>query len=141
MSDDRFEQLQARFGYVFRDPGLLTAALTHKSYLNESKDKALGDNERLEFLGDAVLDLAVSEHLIAVYPSWTEGDLSRMKARLVSEETLAGVARRLGARRRAGPEVDSRLQDRVSGNLPTQLRHTSFVSHSARVRSGSPKDF
>jgi ribonuclease-3 len=95
MSDDRLKQLQARLGYVFRDPGLLTAALTHKSYLNESKDKALGNNERLEFLGDAVLDLAVSEHLITLYPRWTEGDLSKMKARLVSEETLAGVARRL----------------------------------------------
>lgn len=95
MSDDRLTQLQTRLGYTFGRPALLTAALTHKSYLNESKDKALGDNERLEFLGDAVLDLAVSEHLIALYPNWSEGDLSKMKARLVSEETLAAAARRI----------------------------------------------
>lgn len=95
MSDDPLTRLQTRLGYVFGDRDLLTAALTHKSFLNESKDKAGGNNERLEFLGDAVLDLAVSEQLVALYPAWSEGELSKMRSRLVSEETLAGVARRL----------------------------------------------
>ncbi|HUK56946.1 MAG TPA: ribonuclease III [Nitrospiria bacterium] len=97
---ERLHTFQNVLGYSFRKTDLLRAALTHKSYLNElrasEKDEASQDNERLEFLGDAVLDLAVSERLIALYPLSTEGDLSKMKARLVSEVTLARVARRLG---------------------------------------------
>ncbi|HET6465274.1 MAG TPA: ribonuclease III [Nitrospiria bacterium] len=100
MSVEPLETFQKILGYSFRKADLLRAALTHKSYLNElrtsEKDGAAQDNERLEFLGDAVLDLAVSERLIALYPLSTEGDLSKMKARLVSEVTLARVARRLG---------------------------------------------
>lgn len=100
MSVERLDTFQKILGYSFRKTDLLREALTHKSYLNEmrasEKDGAAQDNERLEFLGDAVLDLAISERLIAVYPLSTEGDLSKMKARLVSEVTLARVARRLG---------------------------------------------
>ena len=100
MPVERLDTFQNILGYSFRKADLLREALTHKSYLNElrasEKDGAAQDNERLEFLGDAVLDLAISERLIAVYPLSTEGDLSKMKARLVSEVTLARVARRLG---------------------------------------------
>ncbi len=100
MSVEPLDNFQTILGYSFRKPDLLREALTHKSYLNEmrasEKDRATQDNERLEFLGDAVLDLAVSEHLIALYPLSSEGDLSKMKARIVSEVTLARVARRLG---------------------------------------------
>jgi len=100
MSVEHLDTFQNIIGYSFRKAELLRAALTHKSYLNElrasEKDGAAQDNERLEFLGDAVLDLAISERLIALYPLSTEGDLSKMKARLVSEVTLARVARRLG---------------------------------------------
>jgi len=94
---DTFQNL---LGYQFRHKDLLLEALTHKSYLNElrvsEKDRTAQDNERLEFLGDAVLDLAISEHLLHLYPLSTEGDLSKMKARIVSEVTLARVSRRLG---------------------------------------------
>jgi ribonuclease III len=78
-----------RFGYRFRDPALLTAALTHRS-------AGGSHNERLEFLGDAVLGLVVAELLYRAHPAASEGDLTRLRARLVRRETLATVARRVG---------------------------------------------
>lgn len=90
---------QQRIGYRFRQPSLLDEALTHKSYVNEIKslDKTTNDrdNERLEFLGDAVLSLIISDHLARTCPDFTEGDLSKLKARLVSETSLAKAARGL----------------------------------------------
>jgi ribonuclease-3 len=82
-------------GYTFRRPELLDQALTHKSHLNELKEKGRKDNERLEFLGDAVLALVVSDHLAGAFPDSTEGELSKLKAYLVSEAVLAQAARRL----------------------------------------------
>ncbi len=92
------------FGYEFRQPRLLEEALTHKSHVNEAKEKSDRHNERLEFLGDAVLALIVSEYLAASFPGSTEGELSKLKARLVSETSLARAARRLnlGSRLRLG---------------------------------------
>ncbi len=90
---------QQKVGYRFRQPSLLEEALTHKSYVNEAKgsDKAASgrDNERLEFLGDAVLSLIISDHLARACPGFTEGELSKLKARLVSESSLAKTARGL----------------------------------------------
>lgn len=83
-------------GYVFRHPHLLDEALTHKSHVNEVKGKREKHNERLEFLGDAVLSLVMNHELVHTFPDFTEGDLSKLKARLVSETTLAKAARRLG---------------------------------------------
>lgn len=82
-------------GYAFREPSLLDQALTHKSHLNEVKEKGRKHNERLEFLGDAVLALVVSEYLTTAFPDSTEGALSKLKAHLVSEPVLAQAARRL----------------------------------------------
>lgn len=89
------EALQAALGYRFRDQALLNEAITHKSYVNEQKDVACQDNERLEFLGDAVLSLVISEYLASRLPDSTEGALSKLKAQLVSESSLERVARRL----------------------------------------------
>jgi ribonuclease-3 len=85
--------LEKRLSYSFIEPQLLRQALTHKSYLNESKDKTVKDNERFEFLGDAVLDLIISEALVKRFPDSSEGDLSKMKAKVVSEGTLARIAK------------------------------------------------
>jgi ribonuclease-3 len=90
------DEAQQVIGYRFNRPQLLAEALTHKSYINERKDAGGKDNERLEFLGDAVLSLIISEHAADVLPSSSEGDLSKLKARLVSEASLAPAARRLG---------------------------------------------
>jgi ribonuclease-3 len=83
------------FGYVFREPRLLEEALTHKSYVNEARERGDRHNERFEFLGDAVLALIVSDYLAASFPDSPEGELSKLKARLVSESSLARAARRL----------------------------------------------
>ena len=90
------DTLQTALDYRFRKARLLEEALTHKSYVNERKPAAEADNERLEFLGDAVLSLVVSEQLAVLLPHAPEGALSKHKARLVSESVLADVARRLG---------------------------------------------
>ena len=89
-------QLEDRIGYTFADPALLETALTHRSYANERRGAKVADNERLEFLGDAVLDFYVSEQLVLRLPSWSEGDLSQGRASLVNEQALAIVARELG---------------------------------------------
>lgn len=90
--------------YEFINPGLLSEALTHKSHVNERKGSERRHNERLEFLGDAVLSLIISDHLATRYPQLSEGALSKLKAKLVSETSLAAAARRLdlGARLQLG---------------------------------------
>jgi ribonuclease-3 len=94
----------APFKYRFNDSALLDEALTHKSYVNERKGSSQSHNERLEFLGDAVLSLIVSDYLATRYPHLSEGALSKLKAKLVSEPSLAAAARRLdlGVRLRLG---------------------------------------
>jgi len=86
-----FESLQ----YDFDDPGLIQEALCHSSYANEQADGDIRDNERLEFLGDAVLNLIVGHRLMQHYPQLREGELSRMRANLVNDAQLADVARKL----------------------------------------------
>jgi len=85
----QFDALQKGLGYKFKDPSLLMRCLTHVSY---SYDRTPGHNEVLEFLGDAVLDLAVSDLLMRQFPEKSEGDLSRMRAALVNSSVLAGKA-------------------------------------------------
>ena len=87
------QRLQEEVGYSFSDADLLSRCLTHVSYGRGKRD---GHNETLEFLGDAVLDLAVSDLLMRRFPEKSEGDLSRMRASLVNEATLAGKAEALG---------------------------------------------
>jgi ribonuclease-3 len=89
------DDAETTIGYAFRDPGLLDEALTHKSHANELRERETKHNERLEFLGDAVLTLITSEHLAAAFPTAPEGELSKLKAQLVSEASLARAARRL----------------------------------------------
>ena len=89
-------RLQETLGYRFNDLALLQRALTHRSFINESPDQALEDNERLEFLGDAVLDLVSSDLLYNRYPEMPEGRMTSMRAALVRTETLARLASYLG---------------------------------------------
>lgn len=87
--------LQERIGYQFREPGLLLRALTHPSYAHEHPEEGW-DNQRLEFLGDAILSLAVAEWVFHRYPEFREGEMTRLRAVLVSEEMLARFAAQLG---------------------------------------------
>lgn len=88
-------KLEQAIGYSFRDRSLLENALRHSSYANENRKTNLSSNERLEFLGDAVLGFVVAEYLYKTYPDHPEGDLTRMRAELVCEGSLASVAERL----------------------------------------------
>lgn len=88
-----FSAFFQKLDYQFTDETLISEAFRHSSYVNEQADGGLRDNERLEFLGDAVLSLAVGYLLMRRYPEMKEGDLSRMRATLVNESQLAEIAR------------------------------------------------
>lgn len=91
-----YEMLESVIEYAFKDKDLLVNALTHTSYANEHKGNAISDNERLEFLGDAVLELITSEYLYLNMNEMSEGEMSRLRASLVCEPTLALDAREIG---------------------------------------------
>lgn len=91
-----FERLERLLGYSFARQVLLEQALTHRSYANENRAEAALDNEKLEFLGDAVLDLVVGHLLMDEYPSMSEGELSVTRAQVVSEAGLSELAAELG---------------------------------------------
>ena len=92
----KLEELEEKLGYHFHDRRLLEQALCHSSYANERHMDRLLNNERLEFLGDAVLELATSEYLYLNYPEMPEGEATRTRASIVCEQTLALCARDLG---------------------------------------------
>jgi len=89
------KDLESNLGYIFNNKDLLYNALTHGSYCNEVKGSSLESNERLEFLGDAVLELVISEFLYKKYKDFSEGELTKMRAKIVCSNTLAEIALRL----------------------------------------------
>lgn len=126
-ADDGVKILQEAIGYTFADGRLLIEALTHKSYSNEQPAGSTPCNERLEFLGDAVLDLVVSRYVFVRYPQAQEGELTRIRAEVVSEKGLAVVARRLrlgdflllgrGEERSGGREKESLIANALEALL------------------------
>ena len=119
MSD--LKKFQELIGYTFKNEQLLKQALTHSSYANEKHLKKLSDNERLEFLGDAVLEFVSSEYLYELEEDMSEGSMTKLRASLVCEQTLAQCARSLnlgnylllgkGEALNGGRERDSILSD------------------------------
>ncbi len=87
-----FSQFEATSGVVFRDKSLLKQAFVHRSYINENKDSGLEHNERLEFLGDAVLELVITDYLYETYPDKSEGHMTSIRSALVNATTCAQVA-------------------------------------------------
>ena len=90
-----FSKFEEKIGVNFKDKNLLRQAFTHRSYLNENPSLALEQNERLEFLGDAVLELAITEYLYKKYPQKTEGEMTALRAALVNAVALSEVANNL----------------------------------------------
>jgi ribonuclease-3 len=88
-------EFEKRLGYSFQNKALLENALTHSSYANEHRREGITSNERLEFLGDAILGLVVAEHLYKTHPDKPEGELTKLRAELVCEQSLAEVATQL----------------------------------------------
>ena len=121
------EQAEERFlgalGYRFVDPSLLRDALTHRSFANEKPDLAPRDNERLEFLGDAVVGLAAASLLFEEFPEAPEGELTRRRADLVCERALAHIARELCL----GPALRlGKGEDRSGGRDKPRLLASTF---------------
>ena len=112
--------IRERLGYELLDAALFAAALTHRS-------AARPNNERLEFLGDAVLNLLTAEQLFLAYPDADEGDLSRLRARLVSAEPLAEIAAQLGLGEvlQSGPGSSRAAAFAGSRSLPTRSRRSA----------------
>lgn len=88
--------LEDTVNYAFKNKDLLLEALTHKSFSNEQSDQSAPDNERLEFLGDAVLGLVVSHYVFSAYPKLSEGELTRIRSEVVSEKGLAVIGKGIG---------------------------------------------
>ncbi len=115
------EKIQQKLGYKWKNRGLLRNALVHSSFTYESRVEGECNNERLEFLGDAVLQLVISEYLFRAFPERTEGELSKMRSMTVCEHSLARVARQLnlgryillgkGEEKSGGRERNSLLAD------------------------------
>lgn len=123
----RIEEIQSIINYSFKSVDLLYKAMTHSSYVNDHKIDKINCNERLEFLGDAVLELLSSEYLYDNYPDKSEGELTKLRASLVSEFPLANVARDIGLgeyimlskgeENTGGRERDSIISDAVEALL------------------------
>lgn len=127
---ENLDRLEAKLGHVFRNRSLLQLALVHRSFAFEQARQPAQDNERLEFLGDAVVDLAVGHALFASYPEMREGEMTRLRAMLVKESHLAEMAVALGmgdylflgrgeeaSRGRAKPSILSSAYEAVIGAL------------------------
>ncbi len=127
MNREKIIEFEKKIGYQFAEPDILLTALTHSSYSNEKRLKKYECNERLEFLGDAVLELVSSESLYLQYPKKPEGDLSRIRASYVCEPTLALCAKELnlgeylllgkGEDMTGGRERDSILSDAMEATI------------------------
>jgi len=89
------ETLEASIGYTFRDKDLLQEAITHTTYVNEHKESIITDNQRLEFLGDSIVNAVVTEKLYAQFPDDKEGSLTKKRAEIISESALYKIARHI----------------------------------------------
>lgn len=96
MQIEQLYTLQQSLGITFHDADILIRAFTHRSYINEHPNSGLRHNERLEFLGDAVLELAVTDYIFKKYPDTPEGELTAYRAALVRTESISAAARALG---------------------------------------------
>lgn len=165
MSERDLDELQNVIGHEFSNLQLLQTALTHRSYANEnrtSEDSEVVDNERLEFLGDAVLDLVVGHRLMERYPDQREGELSVTRAQVVSEAGLSEVARSIelgdwlflgkGEQRSGGRDKPSILADALEAVIAAVYLDAGFDAARAlvdrlmtdaidHVRDAGPTDF
>lgn len=96
MASENLEDLEKKVGVVFDNKDLLQQAVTHRSYLNENPEYPLNHNERLEFLGDAVLELSVTDHLFHNFPDLPEGEMTNLRAAVVKGEMLSQIAEEVG---------------------------------------------
>lgn len=150
MKQEKILEFEKRIGYQFENPDLLVTALTHSSYSNEKRLKKYECNERLEFLGDAVLELISSEQIFRENPKKPEGDLTRIRASYVCEPTLALCAREIhlgeyillgkGEDMTGGRERDSILSDAMEATIGAVYMDGGFSHAQAYVEEFILKD-
>ena len=138
MNRKKLNEFQQNIGYQFKQEALLRQALTHSSYAHEKNLKELMDNERLEFLGDAVLEVVSSEFLFKNHPEMNEGQMTKLRASLVCEQSLAACARELelgnflllgnGEDLTGGRERDSILSDAWEALIGAMYLDGGFTS-------------
>ena len=138
MSGKQLKELQQTIGYMFKKEYLLKQAVTHSSYAHETMIKEVVDNERLEFLGDAVLELVSSEFLFQTHPDMKEGNMTKLRASLVCEQSLASCAREInlgsylllgkGEDLTGGRERDSILSDAWEAIIGAMYLDGGFTS-------------
>ena len=143
--DKNYLKLQKKIGYSFRNLQLLENALTHSSFANEHRHSKVQDNERLEFLGDAVLELSSSVYLYNHYSGMPEGEMTRLRASLVCEPTLAMCAREFdlpaylrlgnGEENTGGRRRDSIVSDAMEALIGAIYLDSGFDDADAFVRS------
>lgn len=127
---EEYKDLEDRINYRFKNRSLLEKAFRHSSYVNEHTDDRLEDNERLEFLGDAVLNLVIGHLLMEKHPDLHEGDLSRMRSNLVNETQLAQLSRHM----RLGPEIKlGKGEDLTNGREKNSILSDAFEALIAAV--------
>jgi ribonuclease III len=130
MNTTALASLALRLGYCFKALDRVKEALRHRSFVNEQSGTGLKDNERLEFIGDAVLNLAVGHLLMTRHPDLKEGDLSRMRAALVNETQLAAMAQDLGM----GPMLElGKGEDQTNGRTKPSILAGAFEALLAAV--------
>lgn len=125
-------EMEGYLGVVFRDKNLLLQALTHRSYLNENREWPVPHNERLEFLGDAVLELIVTEYLLKIFPKESEGRLTELRSALVCTSMLSWVADDLHLHRflflsRGQKKDNGRAQQKIYANAVEALFGAIYV--------------
>jgi ribonuclease III len=144
-ADSSQASLEGRIKYHFAEPSILTHALTHSSYANEMRMNKEKSNERLEYLGDAVLELVTSEYVYKEYTNLSEGDLTKLRASIVCEQTLSACARDLGLGNylllgkgednSGGRERDSILSDALEAVIGAIYLDGGFTNAKEFIRS------
>lgn len=150
MKQDKIIEFEERIGYRFENPDLLVMAFTHSSYSNEKRLRKYECNERLEFLGDAVLELVSSEKIFKEHPKNPEGDLTRIRASYVCEPTLALCAREIhlgdylllgkGEDMTGGRDRDSILSDAMEATIGAVYLDGGFLRAQEYVEQFVLKD-
>lgn len=139
------KDLEAAIGYRFRNITLLQNALTHSSYANEYWHDSLKSNERLEFLGDSILGMVVAEHLYKNYPDRPEGELTRMRADMVCEASLAAVAEQVNLGKHLllghGEEQTGRKRASILADAVESVIAASFLDGGMEAATGIIRQF
>lgn len=142
--EKNFDFLENELNYTFKDKNFLKTALTHSSYANENKLGIINSNERLEFLGDAILNLMVSQYLYKKYPNYPEGELTKIRAKVVCESSLAYIARKIhvgeylllgkGEESTGGRERESILADTIEAIIGAVYMDSDYNTTNESLR-------